>query len=92
MVFALLFFAFLLAYVYLADKIPPISGRLLMACTEISLFSPVVGGGLMVFAGIGIGKRKRCSKCGKVLKIKDFEKMGDSFLCPYCLNNKFNEY
>lgn len=92
MVFALLFFGFLMTYVYLNNKIPPISGRLLMVCTEISLFSPIVGGGLMVLSGLGIGRRKRCPRCNKVLSIRDFDRMGDSFLCPYCLNDKFNEY
>ena len=89
--FSVVFIVVLRAYLSFG-KLPPISGRLIAAGIEITFASPIVGGGLMVLSGLGIGRRKRCSRCGKVLKIKDFEAMGDSFLCPYCLNDKFNIY
>jgi len=54
------------------------------------LFGWAIGAVLIILAAAGTGKRRICSRCGKNLKIKDFEKMPDRFLCPYCLNDKIN--
>ena len=56
------------------------------------LFGWVIYGGMFVLAGIGIGKRNVCSGCGKRLKTKELERMGDEFLCPYCHNTEFGKY
>ena len=55
------------------------------------LFGFVIYGGMFVIAGIGIDRRNICSSCGKKLKIKELEHMGEKFHCPYCHNEKFGK-
>ena len=53
------------------------------------LFGFVIYGSMFMIAGVGVGRRNRCSSCGKKLKIKELEHMGEKFHCPYCYNERF---
>ena len=55
------------------------------------LMGPVLGCLLIAGGAFAVKKRKICSRCGKRLKIRELEQMGDSFLCPYCNNDRFND-
>ena len=55
------------------------------------LIGPFLGGLLTIMGVLAVKKRKICSRCGKRLKIRELEQMGDSFLCPYCNNDRFND-
>ena len=53
------------------------------------LFGWVIYGGMFVLSSIGIAKRNVCSECGKRIKLKELERMRESFICPYCGNKHF---
>ena len=55
------------------------------------LMGPVLGCLLIAGGAFAVKKRKICSRCGKRLKIRELEQMGDRFLCPYCYNDQFND-
>lgn len=92
LIFSLLFIGYIIASFILAGGLSHISEKFLIFGINITIFSPVLSGMFMVLSGIGIGRRKRCSKCGKVLTIREFDQMGDEFLCPYCSNREFGKY
>ena len=69
----------------------PLSPSFMMFILPLLLCGWVVGYMLILLAGAGVRKRKICSRCGTNLKIKELEAMGNSFLCPYCLNTHFED-